>query len=58
MAPVCVTSLCDILCELLEPHGAKGATLCGKPQHYKWGRVLGNRSKVGHTPVIDLRNDM
>jgi hypothetical protein len=23
--------LCDILCELSEPHGAKGATLCRKP---------------------------
>jgi hypothetical protein len=43
MAPVCVTRLCDILCELPEPHGAKGplcaenlniasgAIVCGKP---------------------------
>jgi hypothetical protein len=43
MAPVCVTRLCDILCELPEPYGAKGslcagnlsttsgATLCGNP---------------------------
>jgi hypothetical protein len=34
MAPVCVTRLCDILCELPQPHGAEGATVCGKPQHY------------------------
>jgi hypothetical protein len=37
MAPVFVTHLCDILCELPEPHGAKRATLCGKPQHGKRG---------------------
>jgi hypothetical protein len=35
MAPVCVTHLCDILCEPRESHGAKGATLCEKPQHCK-----------------------
>jgi hypothetical protein len=35
MAPFFVISLCDILCELPEPHGAKGVALCGKPQHYK-----------------------
>jgi hypothetical protein len=35
MALVCVTRLCDILCELPEPHGEKGATVCGKPQHCK-----------------------
>jgi hypothetical protein len=35
MAPIFVTHLCDILCEPPEPHGAKGATLCGKPQHCK-----------------------
>jgi hypothetical protein len=29
MAPIFVTSLCYILCELLEPHGARGVTLCG-----------------------------
>jgi hypothetical protein len=23
--------LCDILCELAEPHGVKGAAVCGKP---------------------------
>jgi hypothetical protein len=40
MAPVCVTRLCDILCELLEPHGVKGDTVCGKPQHYKWGHCV------------------
>jgi hypothetical protein len=28
MAPIFVISLCDILCELPEPHGAKGATVC------------------------------
>jgi hypothetical protein len=26
-----VISLYDILCELPEPHGARGATLCEKP---------------------------
>jgi hypothetical protein len=31
MAPIFVISLCDILSELHEPHGARGATLCGKP---------------------------
>jgi hypothetical protein len=56
MAPVFVTSLCDILCELPEPHGEKGATLCGKPQHCKRGRVSGNRTKARHTPVVDLCN--
>jgi hypothetical protein len=35
MAHVCVTHLCDILCELPEPHGAKGATVCEKPQYCK-----------------------
>jgi hypothetical protein len=46
MAPVYVTSPCDILCELPEPHGAKGAIVCGRPQHCKRGRVLGNHSKA------------
>jgi hypothetical protein len=58
MAPIYVTHLCDILCELPKPHGAKGATVCGKSQHCNWGRVSGNRSKAGHTPVVDLCNDM
>jgi hypothetical protein len=40
MAPICVTRLCDILCELPEPYGAKGATVCGKPQHYKRGHCV------------------
>jgi hypothetical protein len=40
MAPVYVTSLCDILCELTEPQGAKGANVCGKPQHYKRGHCV------------------
>jgi hypothetical protein len=40
MTPVCVTRLCDILCELPEPHGAKGATVCGKLQHCKWGHSV------------------
>jgi hypothetical protein len=40
MAHVCVTHLCDILCELPEPHGAKGATVCGKPQHCKQGHCV------------------
>jgi hypothetical protein len=31
MAVYFVISLCDLLCELLEPHGARGAILCGKP---------------------------
>jgi hypothetical protein len=46
MTPISVISLCDILCELPEPHGAKGATLCGKPQHCKWVHLSGNYSKV------------
>jgi hypothetical protein len=46
MAPIFVISLCDILCELPEPHGAKGANVCGKPQHYKRGRLSGNCSKA------------
>jgi hypothetical protein len=58
MAHVFVTSLCDILCELPKPHGAEGATLCGKPQHYKRGRLSGNRSKAWHTPVVGLCNGM
>jgi hypothetical protein len=41
MAPFFVISLCDILCELLEPHGAKWVVLCGKPQHCKWGPFVG-----------------
>jgi hypothetical protein len=40
MAPVCVTRLCDILYELAEPHGAKGVTVCGKPQHCKRGHCV------------------
>jgi hypothetical protein len=32
--------LCDILCELPEPHGANGATLCRKPQHCKRGHFV------------------
>jgi hypothetical protein len=35
-----VTRLCDILCELPEPHGSKGATLCGKPQHCNRGHIV------------------
>jgi hypothetical protein len=35
MAPIFVISLCDILCELPEPHGAKEVTMCGKSQHRK-----------------------
>jgi hypothetical protein len=37
MAPIFVISLYDILCELLEPHGARGATLSRKPKYYKRG---------------------
>jgi hypothetical protein len=40
MAHVCVTHLCDILCELPEPHGAKGATMCGKSQYCKQGHYV------------------
>jgi hypothetical protein len=29
MAPYFVISLCDILCELLEPHGARGDVCMG-----------------------------
>jgi hypothetical protein len=35
-----VTRLCDILCELPEPHDAKGATVCGKPRHGKRGHCV------------------
>jgi hypothetical protein len=31
MALYFVISLCDLLCELYEPHGARGVVLCGKP---------------------------
>jgi hypothetical protein len=58
MAPIFVISLCDILCELPEPRGAKGATLCGKPQHCKRGHLSGNRIKAWHTRVVDLYNGM
>jgi hypothetical protein len=58
MAPIFVISLCDILCELPKPHGAKGATVCGKPQHCKRGRLSGNHSKALHTPVVNLCNNM
>jgi hypothetical protein len=40
MAPICVTRLCDILCELPKPHDAKGVTVCGKPQHCKRGHYV------------------
>jgi hypothetical protein len=40
MAPVYVTHLYNILCELPEPHGAKGGTVCGKPQHCKRGHYV------------------
>jgi hypothetical protein len=40
MPPVRVTCLYDILCELPELHGAKGATLGGKPQHCKRGHFV------------------
>jgi hypothetical protein len=58
MVPIFVISLYDILCELSEPHGAKGATVCGKPQHCKRGHLSGNRSKAWHTPVVNLCNDI
>jgi hypothetical protein len=58
MAPIFMISLCDSLCELIEPHGAKGVTVCGKPQHYKQGHLSGNRSKAWHTPVVNLYNGM
>jgi energy-converting hydrogenase Eha subunit B len=41
MAPFFVISLCDILYELPEPHGVRGAVLCGKSQHYKQGPFVG-----------------
>jgi hypothetical protein len=40
MALVCVTRLCDILCELPEPLGAKGAAVCGKHQYCKQGHCV------------------
>jgi hypothetical protein len=46
MVSIFVISLCDILCELTEPHDAKGDTVCGKPQHCKRGHLSGNHSKA------------
>jgi hypothetical protein len=45
MAPIFVISLCNILCELPEPHGAKGATMCWKPQHCRRRRLSGTVAK-------------
>jgi hypothetical protein len=46
MTPNFVISLCDILCELAEPHGARGAVLCGKYSTVSGDRLSGNRSKA------------
>jgi hypothetical protein len=39
MAPIFVIRLCDILCVLPEPHGAKGATMCGKCYTQFYGKT-------------------
>jgi hypothetical protein len=47
MAHICVTRLYDILCELPESHGAKGATLYGKTSALQAGPLcVGIRSKA------------
>jgi hypothetical protein len=46
MAPIFVISLCDILCELPKPHGAKGGTVCGEASALQAGRLSGNCSKA------------
>jgi hypothetical protein len=47
MAPVCVTCLCDILCELPEPHGAKGGHCVWETSALQTGPLCaGKRSKA------------
>jgi hypothetical protein len=58
MALFFVISLYDILCELPEPHGAKGLFCAGNLGTASGDRLSGNRSKARHTPVVDLCNSM
>jgi hypothetical protein len=46
MALFFVISLCDILCELPEPHGAKGAVCEGNLSTAGEDHLSGNRSKL------------
>jgi hypothetical protein len=46
MAPYFVISLCDILCELPEPHGARGDVCAGNLSTASGDRLSGNRSKA------------
>jgi hypothetical protein len=53
-----VISLCDILCELSEPHGGRGDVCEENHSTANGGHLSGHRSKARHTPVVDLCNDM
>jgi hypothetical protein len=46
MAPYFVISLCDILCELPELHGARGDVCVGNHSTACGDHLLGNRSKA------------
>jgi hypothetical protein len=46
MAPYFVISLCDILCELPELHGARGDICVGNLSTASRDRLSGNRSKA------------
>jgi hypothetical protein len=53
-----VISLCDILCELPEPHGARGDICAGNLSTASGDRLSRNCTKVRRTPVVDLCNIM
>jgi hypothetical protein len=46
MAPYFAISLCDILCELPKPHGARGLLYAGNLSTASGDRLSGNRSKA------------
>jgi hypothetical protein len=46
MATYFVISLCDILCELSEPHGARGDVCAGNLSTASKERLSGDRSKA------------
>jgi hypothetical protein len=46
MAPYFVISLCDILCELPEPHGAIGDICAGNLSTSSGDHLLGKHSKA------------
>jgi hypothetical protein len=46
MAPYIVISLCDILYELPEPHGARGDICAGNLSTASGDRLSGNHSKA------------